>query len=177
MLAAPVDLDRAGIDHHIVDAPAGQGPMQPEAVAASFVAGADRGVGRQPEACLGLGDLGVEPVEVAGQHAPVAGLLGGLGGTGQQPLVLAEFQGDVHGTGRGRGSGHAWVSCIRLRVSYLTETCTTSDTSLPTWYRTTKLTCRGRLQDLGTTENQFGGPGQVQRLVLGLAGSPCLTLP
>src|SRR5262249_50065465 len=25
----------------------------------------------------------------------------------------------------------------RIVVSYLTETCTTSDTSLPTWYRTT----------------------------------------
>ena len=26
-------------------------------------------------------------------------------------------------------------------MSYLKETCTTSDTSLPTWYRTTPLTC------------------------------------
>ena len=31
--------------------------------------------------------------------------------------------------------------------------------------RTTKLTCRGRLQESGVTENQYGGPGQVQRLV------------
>ena len=30
---------------------------------------------------------------------------------------------------------------IRIQVSYRTETCTTSDTSLPTWYRTTQLTC------------------------------------
>jgi hypothetical protein len=29
---------------------------------------------------------------------------------------------------------------------------------------TTKLTCRGRLQELGGSENQNGGPGQVQRL-------------
>jgi hypothetical protein len=26
------------------------------------------------------------------------------------------------------------------------------------------FTCRGRLQDLGVTKNQYGGPGQVQRL-------------
>ena len=31
--------------------------------------------------------------------------------------------------------------------------------------RTTKLTGRGRLQNLGVAENQYGGPGQVQRLV------------
>jgi hypothetical protein len=43
-------------------------------------------------------------------------------------------------------------------MSYLTETCTTSDTSLPTWYRTTKLTCRGRLQVRRLSENQYGGP-------------------
>src|SRR5262249_2141336 len=30
----------------------------------------------------------------------------------------------------------------RIQVSYLTETCTTADTSLPTWYRTTPLTSR-----------------------------------
>jgi hypothetical protein len=33
---------------------------------------------------------------------------------------------------------------------------------------TTKLTCRGRLQMRGVTENQYGGPGQVQGLPLSL---------
>src|SRR5262249_52785626 len=137
VLAAPVNFDGAGIDHHVVDPTAGQGAMQPEAITAGLVAGADRGLGRQPEACLGLGDLRVEPAKIAGRQAAVAGLLSGLGGTGQQPLVLAEFQGDVQGAGRGRSRrGHAWVSLIGFKASYLRETCTTPDTSLPTWYRT-----------------------------------------
>ena len=61
-------------------------------------------------------------------------------------------------------------------VSYLMETCTTSDTSLATWYRTTKLTCRGRLQDRGVGENQYGGPGQVQRIVMRLYRAMALPL-
>src|SRR5262249_7579511 len=37
----------------------------------------------------------------------------------------------------------ASFSVFRVRVSYPTETCTTSNTSLPTWYRTMRLTCPG----------------------------------
>jgi hypothetical protein len=37
--------------------------------------------------------------------------------------------------------------------------------SVPCLAHTTKLTCRGRLQHLHTARNQYGGPGQVQRLV------------
>src|SRR5262249_42538263 len=41
----------------------------------------------------------------------------------------------------------------RIAVSYLTETCTTSDTSLPTWYRTTKLTCRAEAPQASFSRN------------------------
>src|SRR5262249_15016383 len=53
----------------------------------------------------------------------------------------------------------------RIPVSYLTETCTTSDTSLPTWYRTTGLSCRGRLSGLRSPKNLQGGPGLLRRRV------------
>src|SRR5262249_7639918 len=137
-LAAAIDLDGAGIDHPVVDAPTRQGPVQPEAIAAGLVAGADRGAGRQPETCLGLGGLLGEPVEVARRQGAEPWLLGRLRGTGEQPFILAEFQGEVQRLGR----GHGWVSVIRVQGSYRTETCTTSDTSLPTWYRTTQFSSR-----------------------------------
>src|SRR5262245_24033645 len=60
----------------------------------------------------------------------------------------------------------------RIRVSSRTETCTTSDTPLPTWYRTIKLTCRGRPQNLQAVRNRDGGPGQVHRRVRRSCG-PC----
>src|SRR5262249_50608351 len=107
----------------------------PEAVAAGLVAGVDRGVRRQPEAGLGLGNFLGQPVEVAGRHRAEARLLGGRRGARQQPLVLAQLQGDVQGL---RG-GHGSASVIRLRMSCRTETCTTSDTLPTTWYRTTKF--------------------------------------
>src|SRR5262249_37451307 len=40
---------------------------------------------------------------VARRQGAEARLLGGLGGTGEEPFVLAEFQGDVQGLRRGRG--------------------------------------------------------------------------
>jgi hypothetical protein len=45
----------------------------------------------------------VEPVQVARRQRAASRLLGGLGGTGQEPFVLAEFQGEVQGPRRGRG--------------------------------------------------------------------------
>ena len=148
VLAAAVDLDGAGIDDDVVDALAGQGAMQPEAIATRLVAGADRGVGGQPEASLGLGDLLVEPGEIAGRHRAEARLLGRLRGAGQEPLVPAEFQGDVQGRGRVVVVVMSGSPSSRLMGSYLTETCTTSDTSLTTWYRTTKLARGGRYYDV-----------------------------
>src|ERR1019366_4079269 len=40
-------------------------------------------------------------------------------------------------------------------VSYLMETCTTSDTSLPTWYRTFEFTRRGRCNGVVSRENRM----------------------
>src|SRR5262249_39794166 len=59
-LAPAVDFDGAGVDDDVVDAPLGQGAVQPEAIATGLVAGADWGVGRKSEARLGLGDLPVQ---------------------------------------------------------------------------------------------------------------------
>src|SRR5262249_59927570 len=52
----------------------------------------------------------------------------------------------------------------RKRVSYLTETCTTSDTSPPTWYRTTKLSSGRRLSELETPGNRHGGGRSAGRV-------------
>src|SRR5262249_37558430 len=54
-------------------------------------------LGRQAKALLGLGDLLVPPGQVARRQRAIAGLWGRLGGTGQQPLVPAEFPGDIQG--------------------------------------------------------------------------------
>src|SRR5262249_10246028 len=105
----PVPFDGAGVDDEVRDAAAGQGPVQPEAVTAGLVTGKDRGIGWQSEALLGLGDLLVQPHQVAGGHRPEARLLGRRRAAGQQPLVLAEFQSDVQGPRR----GHAAFSVFR----------------------------------------------------------------
>src|SRR5262249_23950149 len=99
-----------------VNAQLRQGPVQPEAVAARLVAGADGGVGRQTEALLGLGDLLLEPGEVACRQGAETRLLGRLGGKGEEPLVLAQFQGDVQGCRRGRrrGRGHGSFSVFQV---------------------------------------------------------------
>src|SRR5262249_11879011 len=100
----------AGVHDQVADPQLGQGAVQPEAVAAGLGAGADRGVRRQPEALLGLGDLLLECVEVARRQGAEAGLLGGPGGAGEQPLVPAELQGEVQGPRRGRRCGHGSFS-------------------------------------------------------------------
>jgi hypothetical protein len=130
VLAAAVDLDGPGVHHHSGDAQLGQGPVQPEAIPPRLVAGADGGAGGQAEARLGLGDLLLQPGQVARRQAAVAWLLGRLGGTGQQPLVLAQFQSAVQRPRLGRGQGS--FSVCKVQVSDPTETCTTSDTSLAT---------------------------------------------
>src|SRR5262249_14235542 len=104
----------AGVHESRVEAALGQGRVQPEAGGSGRVAGADWRIGRQLEACLGLGDLLGEPVEVAGRHRPIAGLLGRLRGTSQEPLVLAEFQSEVERS-RGGRVRHGWVSVIRVK--------------------------------------------------------------
>src|SRR5262249_42618846 len=95
--------DGTGVHHHVVDAAVLQGAMQPEAIAAGLVAGADARVGGKLEPCLGLNDLLSETVEVTRGHSAQARLLGGLRGAGEYPLVLAELQSDVQGPGRGHG--------------------------------------------------------------------------
>jgi hypothetical protein len=105
VLVPAVDLDGAGVHDNVVDPSTRQGAVQPEAIAARLVAGADRRVAGQAEALLGLGDLLVQPAQVARRDRAQAGPFGRLGGTGHQPLVLAEFQGDVQRPRRGRGHG------------------------------------------------------------------------
>jgi hypothetical protein len=69
---AAVDLDRGGIDDPVVDPEGGQEAVQPEAVAAGLVAGADRrGIG-EAEAAAGAVDLAAEGVEVAGRDGDAA---------------------------------------------------------------------------------------------------------
>src|SRR5262249_58551163 len=91
-----------------------QRAVQPEAIAARFVAGADRGVRRQVEALLGPGNLFVQPGHVARRQGPEARLLGRLGGAGDQPLVLPEFQCEVQRTLRGRSRGHGSLSVCKV---------------------------------------------------------------
>jgi hypothetical protein len=86
--------------------------MQPKAIASGLVAGASRRVRRQAEACLGLGNLLLEFGEVAGRDRAKAWLLGSLRGTGEDPLIAAEFQGDVEGAGGVDGGGYVLVSVI-----------------------------------------------------------------
>src|SRR5262245_20122583 len=43
----------------------------------------------------------------------------------------------------------------RIPVSCLTETCTTSDTSLATWYRTTQLSSAGRWRTVEARETRM----------------------
>src|SRR5262249_12055383 len=61
--------------------------------------------GGQAEALLGLGDLLLQPGQVARRQGAETRLLGRLGGAGDQPLVLAEFQGEFQGCRPGRGHG------------------------------------------------------------------------
>src|SRR5262249_18036773 len=114
VLAAAVDLDGPGVHHDIVDPATRQRAVQPEAIAARFVAGADRGVRRQVEALLGPGNLFVQPGQVARRQGPEARLLGRLGGAGDQPLVLPEFQCEVQRTLRGRSRGHGSLSVCKV---------------------------------------------------------------
>jgi hypothetical protein len=67
--------------------------MEPEAVAAGLVAGGDGGVVGQPEARLGLLDLGQEEVGVAGGDGAEASLLAGADGDGELPGVPAQLEG------------------------------------------------------------------------------------
>src|SRR5262245_31365273 len=60
--------------------------------------------------------------------------------------VLAEFQGDVPGSRPRRVQRHDSSPSSRIKGSYPTETWTTPDTALPTWYRTLKLSSGGRAE-------------------------------
>src|SRR4051794_2561345 len=59
---------------------------------------------------------------------------------------------------------------VWMSVSYQTETCTTSDTSLPTWYRTTQL-CGGPLGSMSSDVTQMTRPQQH------LVHIPCRVVP
>jgi hypothetical protein len=69
---AALDLDGGRIDDQVVDAAGDEEAMEPEAVAAGLVAGADRGGLRQAEAAAGAVDLATERGEVASRAEDVS---------------------------------------------------------------------------------------------------------
>jgi hypothetical protein len=69
--------------------------MEPEAVAAGLVAGADRRIAGQPEAAAGAVDLAAERAEVAGRDGDAARGRGRGGAEGQPPGGPAQLEGQV----------------------------------------------------------------------------------
>src|SRR5262249_51330498 len=82
---AAIALDRGGIDDRVVDAPRREESMEPEAVAAGLVAGADRSVVGQAEAAAGAVDLAAQRAEVAGRDGDAARGLCRGGAEGEPP--------------------------------------------------------------------------------------------
>jgi hypothetical protein len=101
---AAVDLDGGGVDDHVVDPAGGEGAMEPEAVAAGLVAGADRGVVGQAESAAGAVDLAAQRCGVAGRDDDAAGGRGRRDAEGQSPGAPAQLEGQIerrrsaHGT-------------------------------------------------------------------------------
>ena len=101
---AAVDLDTGGVDDRVVDAARDEEAMEPEAVAAGLIAGADGGVIGQPEAAAGAVDLSAERAEVAGRDRDAARRQGRRGAEGQPPGGPAQLEGQVERRRGGRGT-------------------------------------------------------------------------
>jgi hypothetical protein len=98
---AAIDFDRGRVDHEVPDPFLGQEAMEPEAVAAGFIAGDHRGVDGQAEPLFGPLDLEADPDEAAGGQRAEPGLLAGARGEGQLPGAPAQLEGQVeHRSGR-----------------------------------------------------------------------------
>jgi len=93
--AAPVDLDARRVDDAIRDPATHQIPMQPEPVAAGFVAAAHGRGGRQAEVRLRSRDLGLERLQCSRAYLAAQRRLIHSGGHRQHPLGVAEFEGEI----------------------------------------------------------------------------------
>src|SRR5512135_2554869 len=100
----PVDLDGGGIDDEVGDILGGEVAMEPEAVAAGLVAGADGGRVGEGEAALGAGDLALEGIEAARRDGDATWGLGGRSGERQAPGVPSQLEGEVERGGGGCGT-------------------------------------------------------------------------
>jgi len=92
---AAIDLDTGGIDDEVPDMNMSEIAMDPEAVAAGFIAREDGGIVGQSEALFGELDLALEGVEVAGGDGAESGFLGHRRGEGEVPGGPAEIESEV----------------------------------------------------------------------------------
>jgi hypothetical protein len=101
---AAVDLDGGGIDDRVVDPAGDEESMEPEAIAAGLIAGADRRVVREAEATAGAVDLASERAEVTGRDGDAARGLGRGGAEGQPPGGPSQLEGQVERRSGGRST-------------------------------------------------------------------------
>jgi hypothetical protein len=96
--AAALDVDRGGVDDEVVTAGLrGEETVEPEPIAAGFVAGKESDGAVEMEATAGRVDLPNEGVKIAGRDGAQSGLLAETRAEGQFPGAVGQLEGEIQG--------------------------------------------------------------------------------